>query len=97
MDILALKHNKDNKSGNNTPYTYKPQINEEKEKPEIPKNNENKIKTEIHLKEHLLQQIINSNQTSSEDVKKDGSNNDNKQEEKKVENENLIITKINDE
>ena len=42
----------------------------EKEKIEPPINNENKIKTEIHLKEHLLQQIINSNQTTSEENKK---------------------------
>ena len=60
----------------------------EKEKIEPPINNENKIKTEIHLKEHLLQQIINSNQTSSEENKKD---------KKNIENQDLILTKINDE
>ena len=72
-------------------------VPEQHEERSLPKNNnENKIKTELHLKEHLLQQIINSNKTSSEDIKNDAPNNESNQGNIK-ENENLIITKINDE
>ena len=72
-------------------------VPEQNEARSLPKNNnENKIKTELHLKEHLLQQIINSNQTSSEDIKNEAPNNESNQGDKK-ENEDLIITKINDE
>ena len=105
FDVLGLKPTSNNKNGNNLePFASNSKSKQkEEEKPEISKNNENKIKTEIHLKEHLLQQIINSNQTSSEDIKdikKDSSNSDinySNNQEKKKENENLILTKINDE
>jgi len=81
-------------NNNKKDYLFVPEQHEESS---LPKNNsENKIKTELHLKEHLLQQIINSNQTSSEDIKNEAPNNELNQGTKK-ENENLIITKINDE
>ena len=77
------------------------------ENSENSQKNENKIKTEIHLKEHLLQQIINSNQTSSDETnninnKKEPNNNnininEIKEDEKKEKDDNLILTKINDE
>ena len=81
-------------NNNKKDYLIVPEQNEEKSNPK--NNNENKIKTELHLKEHLLQQIINSNQTSSKDIKNEAPNNESNQGSKK-ENENLIITKINDE
>ena len=81
-------------NNNKKDYLIVPEQNEEKSNPK--NNNENKIKTELHLKEHLLQQIINSNKTSSEDIKNDAPNNESNQGNIK-ENENLIITKINDE
>ena len=79
---------------NRKDYLIVPEQNEEISSPKS--NNENKIKTELHLKEHLLQQIINSNQTSSEDIKNDIAKNESNKGNKK-ENENLIITKINDQ
>ena len=58
------------------------------------KENENEIKSDIHLKENLLQQIINNNQTSSEEIRKDHLNEIKKE---KIDEDNFIITKINDE
>ena len=91
-DSFSSKQTNNNKKD----YLIVPEQHEEKSLPK--NNNENKIKTELHLKEHLLQQIINSNQTSSEDIKNEANKNESNQGVKKEkENENLIITKINDE
>ena len=58
-------------------------------------NNENKIKTEFHIKETLLKKIINNNDTVPE---KNINNNKKKNENvKNDENNEIIITKINDE
>ena len=72
----------------------RPEIEEKIEKPKI---DENKIKTEMPLKEHILQQIINSNQTSSEEIKNQNSKQEIKEDKKNSGKEYLIITKINDE
>ena len=94
-ELIDINNMNNKKSGNNIDSLVL--NNEENEKRnETNPLNENKIKTEIHLKEHLLQQIINTNETSSKDNKKEISNNEISIKQNK-EKENLILTKINDE
>ena len=55
-------------------------------------SNENKIKTEFHIKETLLRKLINSSDTSNENK-----NDIQKKENEKEEKDDLILTKINDD
>ena len=91
-----LKKGNSNINGSNIDSFLLLKSGEIDENMEKAKKKENTIKNEIHLKEHLLQQIINNNQTSTEEIK-NTSNNEINEEQKKEEKENLIITKINEE
>ena len=97
IDPYGLMGNINNKKNGNGLSSFEILRNEENEKkPGTKSLNENKIKTEIHLKEHLLQQIINNNETSSKDNKNAVPNMEINKGQNQL-NENFILTKINDE